>query len=862
MDTRTSVISFIDDLSILSDAPHSDLPKDKIIFCPECWDIPELFLDEKENKLSSICLTNNHHTENSLSDFIKKCTIHSLSNVSCKICQNSSVLSSNIQDNSKKNFLNQFYYCEQCNEFYCTKCERIHNKSKRNHSVITLAKISIICSYHNYSYSGYCKTCNQNICNKCVVLHNNHEIIRFNEIKQEPYEVNRKKLEIEKEKNELKKIEILFKDAINNIYNKFNDLMKYRNEILWLKENIIMTYEMKTNNYNSIQNFNKLNMKFQEFKNNIESPSGNKDDNSMSILTIQKIFEYLEESKKLKNKLFLSKIKTRNKSLNKVEKKQKNYNEEDEINSYSVNKTPEIILEKKIGKKRIKDNSEINLPKYNHNTYTENSRNHLIPDEEENEKQSSIFSKIGKTYYYKKVDNSKKKPRKYTNSNIENSEDVFYREYEKIDQMGIGKFKNKFNKEQVKTRINRSTNLRNNYSNGEKRIIYDKNPENSPFNSFNYVKKIKIKSNDSEKKIKKDDRDEIEEENDESVSSKTDNIKIKKVKKHHRALSYRKKNKINNIPKVIKELNDNRKEIMNMILLHDGNFCTSSWDGSVKIFDSKTFKVLLIIRDPNNDDVCYVNQLNDDSIILCSTKIYKYRLYNNDTKYNLLTTLGGYKDYIIKVIELKDDTLISCDWEYNIKVWKKISNNDNEKIQYQLIKSDLNSGEHLCSICPVNDYEFACSSNSHLEKGIDILRFYDSNYKINFNIYDISCSELVDTLCQLNKQFFCVALQKRKNNQIKGLAIIDMYERQIVKIIKDDSMTCLAKLDQNFLLSGGRDNITKKSYIHLWKFDEDGNLNEEYDVCTEQKDAITSIIQLDDGTLLASNYDSTIMILK
>ena len=47
-----------------------------------------------------------------------------------------------------------------------------------------------------------------------------------------------------------------------------------------------------------------------------------------------------------------------------------------------------------------------------------------------------------------------------------------------------------------------------------------------------------------------------------------------------------------------------------------------------------------------------------------------------------------------------------------------------------------------------------------------------------------------------------------------------------------------------------------------WKIIEDGNLEKEYEICTKQKDAITSIVQLYDGTLLASNYDSTIMILK
>ena len=109
---------------------------------------------------------------------------------------------------------------------------------------------------------------------------------------------------------------------------------------------------------------------------------------------------------------------------------------------------------------------------------------------------------------------------------------------------GIGKHKNKSNKEQIKTRINRSTNLRNNIPKYEKKIIKEKQLQNSPCSSFNYVKKIKIKSTDSGKKIKKDDEYDIEEDNDESVFSRTDNMKIRKVKNNYSALSFRKKSKI------------------------------------------------------------------------------------------------------------------------------------------------------------------------------------------------------------------------------------------------------------------------------------------------------------------------------
>ena len=68
--------------------------------------------------------------------------------------------------------------------------------------------------------------------------------------------------------------------------------------------------------------------------------------------------------------------------------------------------------------------------------------------------------------------------------------------------------------------------------------------------------------------------------------------------------------------------------------------------------------------------------------------------------------ISNFNDYIIKVIELKDHSLISCDWEYTIKVWKKISNNKNNISQYEQVKSNINEGEHLSSLCRLNDNEF------------------------------------------------------------------------------------------------------------------------------------------------------------
>ena len=107
-------------------------------------------------------------------------------------------------------------------------------------------------------------------------------------------------MDINRARTELKKVEMVFKDSINHIYNKFNKLIEYKLEELNFKDNIIMTYEMRSNNFNSINNFKNLNANYQKFNHNLYSPNGMTDDyldDSIGIDKIRNIYDYLQNKK-------------------------------------------------------------------------------------------------------------------------------------------------------------------------------------------------------------------------------------------------------------------------------------------------------------------------------------------------------------------------------------------------------------------------------------------------------------------------------------------------------------------------------------------------------------------------------------
>ena len=887
-DTKNSMSSFMDDLSVLSEYTQNEVPKNNAIFCPECWEIPKLSLNTLNNKIISNCSQNFHQKEYTSKEFCQKCLSHSLSNIICKICKLSisqlNTLVSSDKSNASNN-QNSLIYCEQCKDFYCFKCQKKHVRQKKNHLFIIISKIGVLCPFHNLSYSSYCFTCNKNICLKCVNNHISHKLIPFSKIKPFSQEISQKKMEINRERTELKKVELIFKDAINLIYMKFNKLMEYKLEEINFKENIIMTYEMRNNNFNSIINFRDLNVNFQKFNYNLFSPEGLNDteilDDSIGIDKIRIIYDYLQ------NKKF---------QIFNANKKSINY--DDLLNDTELKK--ELIYPKNLKKKDIRGYTYINNDDSDFEEkerYYELARSLEIRDiKTKKYKKTLINHKINKENKHYKInkDPDSDKKTKYcsinsdSNLNINDENNTSIRDINENDVINknvpVSKSWVKPERDKIKNIQNSIPKEEKTFKLGDKYLASIRNKKEQ-FNSqennitflnnenINYIKFNKIDTETNDFKSFMNKSKEIDET---EIINKTEknsipNYYTKKIRNKNEKL----KMKLNSdekeirrlslyIPKKIKTIYDNKKEIMNLIILHDNNFCTSSWDSSIKIFNSQTYELLLKINEPNNNDVCYVSQLHDDSIILCSNRIFKYRLFDNDKNYSLETIISGYNDYVIKVIELKDNSLVTCDWEYRIKVWKKILNNMNGSTQYELIKSNINEGEHLSSLCRINDNEFVSSSNSHLENGNDVLRFYDINYNNYKTINNISCSELVDTLCQINEQFLCVALQKWNSNQMKGIAVVDLIKKQIINKIQSDSMTCISLINnkEKIIITGGRDKTNKKSIIRQWKLKNKGELVQLYEICSEQNDAITSIKILDDGRILASNYDSTIVVLK
>lgn len=645
-----------DDLSLLSCEDHSDnVNLNKEMLCPECWRLPIIKIDSSKHIITSDC-NFNHHCILDLNQFIKKSSNHSLYDISCSICQ---------KNQNKSKIIYQ--YCLECNNFLCNLCSQNHDtqKQNKNHHLISIDKLNSYCILHKNKYNSYCETCSKNICGKCKGLHEKHKIIYFEAVFPSKEEIKQKRNMLSKQREEITKLEMCFKEIMQQIVNKFHEAIENELKQIELQEAIVSKVDNFPSNYYHILNFKELPKSFREF---------NKPKIGSGIQKLKKIFYYLNEEE--------------------------------------TTDMPEITI----------------------------------------------------------------KPM----------------------------------------------------------------------------------------------------------------TKIKSIVEH-------------------------KKEIMNMVKLRNGGFATSSWDGTVKIFDDQNYNLIQTIKEPKLNDISYVTQLSDDSLLICSNIMQKIRLSNDNKSHTIEFIFNDYKDYIIKVIELENKNIITCDWEFKIKVWGLSKNNNNNNNSnttigntvgntstagnpntignnninniagkaskrlslkkgnnspffknnnlYYIIKDSINQGEHLSSICRINDNQFVSSSNSHLEKGKDLLRFYDQNLVNYDTIKGISCSELPDSICQLNKKLLAVALQRWKEGQVRGIALINVNFRQIVKIIQTDAITYINLLSNGLVITGGREVNTKRSIVKIWCL-EGVEMNLLSENCSEQKDAITCVIELNDGILACSSYDASIAILK
>ena len=233
----------MDNNSLQDDDPQSLFKN--IYRCPECYTIPLMKIQENENKITLNCL-NNHEIEMLFSQYMSNQFKQKKEKIECSNC------------GTFREDLENFIYCQNCQNFFCNECAENHENNEPSHNMIDIKNMDNICPEHKNPYTHFCQDCQKNLCDDCVKEHTSHQLILLENIILSNEEFNETKNNIMKENETLLKIQSIFKDTVDTLTRKFNDIMAYKFLCLKYKDNIVNTYQVKNINYQVIKNVNNL----------------------------------------------------------------------------------------------------------------------------------------------------------------------------------------------------------------------------------------------------------------------------------------------------------------------------------------------------------------------------------------------------------------------------------------------------------------------------------------------------------------------------------------------------------------------------------------------------------------------------
>ena len=298
----------------------------------------------------------------------------------------------------------------------------------------------------------------------------------------------------------------------------------------------------------------------------------------------------------------------------------------------------------------------------------------------------------------------------------------------------------------------------------------------------------------------------------------------------------------------IKTIIQHTKYITQLSKLKDGRLISSSFDGLLNIYNKETFELELSIKE-HNLPILSFNFLNNDNIITCSAdETMNIIEIINDNSYILKQILIGHTDNVCRVIEIKENELISVSMDKSLKVWNL---NNNNLFQYITNIIFQESNDSYCNILNLQNNEFVVSS--HKDK---FIKFYDC-IKYSF----ITCLNDIETdyglnMCLINKNILCVG-----GTNYKGFYLINISNHQIIKnILGNKTLFFINKCSDGMLLSSIVDE-NEWNYICKYKY-ENGDLIKKYTKCRPHSFFVFSCIELENGIFATGGWDKEIKLWK
>ena len=303
-----------------------------------------------------------------------------------------------------------------------------------------------------------------------------------------------------------------------------------------------------------------------------------------------------------------------------------------------------------------------------------------------------------------------------------------------------------------------------------------------------------------------------------------------------KAPSLSKKNKYYNISKIpFKSIITNQYLITALLIISEDKIAYGTNIGSFILASLPELKTLTTVDKAHSLQIMYLENLSDNRLISCSwdylIKIWKI---NKDDTCELLHTIGLHRDIVMKVIAISNGRFASCSFDRTIKLFRE------DTYECVLNIKDAHSNYIKCIIQ---------LSSGVLVSGSKDLKFWNIDNDRNYN-----CIHTMDnTICYNTETLYQISSYRILLGQYKSILIINVITYQIETTIFNSEMslnTSFTVINDGSLLCAN-DNKTIYQYA----------LSSYELIAVKPKShfkSITSIKSLPCGMFISSSYDGSI----
>ena len=284
-----------------------------------------------------------------------------------------------------------------------------------------------------------------------------------------------------------------------------------------------------------------------------------------------------------------------------------------------------------------------------------------------------------------------------------------------------------------------------------------------------------------------------------------------------------------------------------LLLLPNDDIIAALQNSNMIIYDKDTLIEKLKIKEFRYEIKSLI-QIKNKNIIASSEKEAKiFKIYNNNTKYELLNILKGHNSMINKIIELKNENLISCSSDCSIIIWKKTNKDNNYNKQITILNEENGP---ISSLLEVQD---------------NLISLHNENdYVI---IWDYELMEIRKIINDIELNLYSNILFLTHENNIiisgKGIYILNTKNFEITHRYYSNNFeySCLFKIDLNsFLIGKNKIDSNDSSSIEQWDFNKENNKwIVEKKIDTIYQDEITVLIYKKNQKQIISSSDNPVI---